>query len=337
MSRCEKRFGTRQEGSGFLSLLLLLMCSCCPQIVAQGQLVERGTVRDATTNLPITCARVSAVGSQAKAPDCTDNKGQFDISLSPLIKAGDQIRIRVEKDGYLPADVKEAASSEVIVQIAMSPVPAPAKHIVTSPLPHVVQVLRATDDDGMTEFEINLRQDHPIHVDIVRLTVEGDFFARIVCDSLADRTYLYTFGDTLSVLSRNGGNVAGEATSHDNPRYAYPVMGHISTTVCPATTRHLSLTTNVAIPVHSEYATIALRFPAKFHITDGVVKETRRPSSYVDPGVTVSDTDTSPIPQEDFEEISVSSFTNFTFTFSTALPNEGTIIARYPFASKQRK
>ena len=107
---------------------------------------------------------------------------------------------------------------------------------------------------------------------------------------------------------------------------------HASLNECPNRTSHLSLATDVAIPVHSEYATIALQFPAMFRVTGGVIKANRNPSFLKLPTEPVSDTEIQ-ILKERFEKLSISTFTKFTFTLSTAPPHAGIITARYPFGS----
>ena len=313
------------------NILLVLVCFYVQAIcIAQNQLVVRGIVTDTSTKLPINCATVSAIGVQAKAADCTDNNGQFDLILNSQIKRGDQIRVRVQKEGYVPADFKIAASPDIVNQIKLSPL----QRRVSLTLPDVVQVLRGTAQDGATEFEINLHQARELHFDIVRLVVDANYSASNVCAALADKISIYTFNDTLTVNRKSAvrgsvpGEITGTATSERSKDYAYTMTGHISTRVCPSIIGHLSLTVDVAIPIHDKDATIALRFPPKFHIVEGVSKNVyyRR-----DPQEPVSDTDTFAIPSNEFEEISLSSFTDVTFTLTAGHPHEGNIVARYPF------
>jgi hypothetical protein len=79
----------------------------------------RGIVTDLATKNPVAGAEVTAVGSQARAPDATDATGRFDIVLLPEIKNGALIRIRVQKSGYNVHDEKLIASDNALVRIVL--------------------------------------------------------------------------------------------------------------------------------------------------------------------------------------------------------------------------
>ena len=120
----------------------------------------RGIVSDTRTRKPVQGASVSAIGKEARAPDVTDRNGRFDIELVPGIKPGDQIRLRVEKEGYKPYDEKIVASEKALVQV-------PLEAIGEGQSPK----LPASENHGTTD-KVDVKKEHPGTSDSATAKVE---------------------------------------------------------------------------------------------------------------------------------------------------------------------
>jgi len=102
------------------TLLWLAMLAMSLHVMrAANSIILRGIVTDSQSRQPVTGATVSAVGSQARAPDTTDANGRFDIALRPDVESGDPVRVRVEKAGYQAYDVKTVASDNALLQVSL--------------------------------------------------------------------------------------------------------------------------------------------------------------------------------------------------------------------------
>lgn len=103
-----------------LFVLLLLGC-LCGSAQQPRNLHLRGIVHDSHSKLEVASARVSVVGGRAKQDSRTDSKGYFDLPLMPDVQPGEEVTVRVEKEGYRPYE--EAASvGDVPLQIGITPV-----------------------------------------------------------------------------------------------------------------------------------------------------------------------------------------------------------------------
>jgi Carboxypeptidase regulatory-like domain len=106
--------------------LFAVLLLCCRYIPAQEPTTHhlRGIVRDSHSRQAVSGARVSAVGGRAKQDSHTDSKGFFDLPLMPEVQPGDQVWVRVEKEGYVTHD-EAVGVSDVTLQIAIDPVSRP--------------------------------------------------------------------------------------------------------------------------------------------------------------------------------------------------------------------
>lgn len=92
-----------------------------PLCLSAQSLNQPGVVTDAITHAAISGARVSAVGGQARQDAFSDDKGTFILRLGPAVKAGDTVRIRIEKTGYVAYDEQVPISMEIPLQVALTP------------------------------------------------------------------------------------------------------------------------------------------------------------------------------------------------------------------------
>jgi hypothetical protein len=74
-----------------------------------------GTVVDGTTNQDVGQATISIVGRAEKY--VSEDNGNFRIDLQPSIPANAQVRIHVEKQGYMPYDGTTTPTETLIIQL----------------------------------------------------------------------------------------------------------------------------------------------------------------------------------------------------------------------------
>ncbi|HET6930159.1 MAG TPA: carboxypeptidase regulatory-like domain-containing protein [Candidatus Acidoferrum sp.] len=100
----------------FAFTIFLLMS--CPQIQgASAQELHRlkisGVVTDADSHKPLPGVSVTVVGDRAAAPTITDDNGLFILELANTVKAGSDVWVKFEKQGYESRNEHLSASSEV--------------------------------------------------------------------------------------------------------------------------------------------------------------------------------------------------------------------------------
>jgi len=105
-----------------ISLFLFAFSLMLPGLEAQTTLTISGIVSEKGTGNPISGAEVSIVGGRANQ-DVTDSTGKFSLTLTPDVRPGTRIRIRVVKEGYEPWTDNIAASSEIPLPISLKKLP----------------------------------------------------------------------------------------------------------------------------------------------------------------------------------------------------------------------
>ena len=150
-----------RHNAAWISGTALALCFWLTPAVGFQQLKVRGTVRDRTSHKPIRGATVTASGDQAKEDEITDDEGFFRLVLEG-VAGGSLVRIRVQKEGYLPYDRQVAVSEEIPIEILISP--APRAH----PAPgnpaeaHFLEELKSSDARIRAEAIDSLRDNPPV-------------------------------------------------------------------------------------------------------------------------------------------------------------------------------
>lgn len=131
-------------------LLIAVLGACLGASGQQSTAMHlRGTVDDAKSRRPISGARVSVDGGRALHDDTTDNNGSFDLPLRLAVRAGERVRVRVERDGYEPYDEAVAASDEIPLQVLLV---ARGKSNHSSPAPQVMASCHLSDRQSPCEL-----------------------------------------------------------------------------------------------------------------------------------------------------------------------------------------
>lgn len=103
-ARCRRRMNLHPISILYIAVLLLI----APALQAQAPIL-RGIVLD-DTGSPVKQAMVASVGAAA-LEDITDDFGHFSLRLNPTLRAGDRLRVRVEKSGFQAFDSKVVVAS----------------------------------------------------------------------------------------------------------------------------------------------------------------------------------------------------------------------------------
>lgn len=99
---------------------MLLFCALRAESGGAPGPQQPGYVLDATSHRAIPRATVNVVGNLALKPETTDDNGFFKLRLAGSVRPGQTLRVRVEKDGYLPFDDTIVVSEEKPPQLLMT-------------------------------------------------------------------------------------------------------------------------------------------------------------------------------------------------------------------------
>jgi hypothetical protein len=113
---------------------------------------QSGYVLDATNHQAIARATVNVVGNFALKAETTDDNGFFKLHLAESVKPGQAVRVRIEKEGYVPLDDTIVVSEEKPPQLFMTRKQATSE----PPKPPNQQQTAGPNDDG---FSANFTDD----------------------------------------------------------------------------------------------------------------------------------------------------------------------------------
>ena len=177
---------------------------------------QPGYVLDATSHQAIARATVNVVGNLALKAETTDDHGFFKLRLVESVKPGQALRVRIEKDGYLPFDDTIVVSDEKPPQLFMIRKQQNPKARRPLDKQKDKPPAAATEDEGFSANFSNDSEDMVVTAGNMTTTMSADQLKGLVWElGHGSITVLWAFGSTVKMYAE-GDRLFADVTIMEN-------------------------------------------------------------------------------------------------------------------------